>query len=279
MDNNKNIQDIFHPQGTSLPSPLGEGTGGEAVPGVGLPLFGFIHSIETFGSVDGPGIRFLIFLQGCPMRCRFCHNPDSWQTGVGEKMTADELLDRAEHYRSYWGREGGITVSGGEALMQIDFLTELFRKAHERGINTCLDTSAQPFTRQGAWFAKFEELMKYTDTILLDIKHIDDDEHRKLTKHSNRNILDCARYLSNIHKPVWIRHVLIPGITDRDDYLARLRAFLDTLTNVERVDVLPYHTLGTYKYEKLGLDYPLKGVEPPTPERIENAKRKLGIRS
>lgn len=279
MDNNKNIQDISHPQGTSLPSPLGEGTGGEAVPGVGLPLFGFIHSIETFGSVDGPGIRFLIFLQGCPMRCRFCHNPDSWQTGVGEKMTADELLDRAEHYRSYWGREGGITVSGGEALMQIDFLTELFRKAHERGINTCLDTSAQPFTRQGAWFAKFEELMKYTDTILLDIKHIDDDEHRKLTKHSNRNILDCARYLSDIHKPVWIRHVLIPGITDRDDYLIRLRTFLDTLTNVERVDVLPYHTLGTYKYEKLGLDYPLKGVEPPTPERIENAKRKLGIRS
>lgn len=279
MDNNKNIQDIFHPQGTSLPSPLGEGTGGEAVPGVGLPLFGFIHSIETFGSVDGPGIRFLIFLQGCPMRCQFCHNPDSWQTGVGKKMTADELLDRAEHYRSYWGREGGITVSGGEALMQIDFLTELFRKAHERGINTCLDTSAQPFTRQGVWFAKFEELMKYTDTILLDIKHIDDDEHRKLTKHSNRNILDCARYLSDIHKPVWIRHVLIPGITDRDDYLARLRAFLDTLTNVERVDVLPYHTLGTYKYEKLGLDYPLKGVEPPTPERIENAKRKLGIRS
>lgn len=277
MDNNKNIQDIFHPQGTSLPSPLGEGPGGEAVPGVGLPLFGFIHSIETFGSVDGPGIRFLIFLQGCPMRCRFCHNPDSWQTGVGEKMTTDELLDRAEHYRSYWGREGGITVSGGEALMQIDFLTELFRKAHERGINTCLDTSAQPFTRQGAWFAKFEELMKYTDTILLDIKHIDDDEHRKLTKHSNRNILDCARYLSDIHKPVWIRHVLIPGITDRDDYLARLRAFLDTLTNVERVDVLPYHTLGTYKYEKLGLDYPLKGVEPPTPERIENAKRKLGV--
>lgn len=277
MDNNKNIQDIFHPQGTSLPSPLGEGS--ETVPGVGLPLFGFIHSIETFGSVDGPGIRFLIFLQGCPMRCQFCHNPDSWQTGVGEKMTADELLDRAEHYRSYWGREGGITVSGGEALMQIDFLTELFRKAHERGINTCLDTSAQPFTRQGAWFAKFEELMKYTDTILLDIKHIDDDEHRKLTKHSNRNILDCARYLSDIHKPVWIRHVLIPGITDRDDYLIRLRTFLDTLTNVERVDVLPYHTLGTYKYEKLGLDYPLKGVEPPTPERIENAKRKLGIRS
>lgn len=279
MDNNKNIQDIFHPQGTSLPPPLGEGPDGEAMPGVGLPLFGFIHSIETFGSVDGPGIRFLIFLQGCPMRCQFCHNPDSWQTGVGEKMTADELLDRAEHYRSYWGREGGITVSGGEALMQIDFLTELFRKAHERGINTCLDTSAQPFTRQGAWFAKFEELMKYTDTILLDIKHIDDDEHRKLTKHSNRNILDCARYLSDIHKPVWIRHVLIPGITDRDDYLIRLRTFLDTLTNVERVDVLPYHTLGTYKYEKLGLDYPLKGVEPPTPERIENAKRKLGIRS
>lgn len=236
---------------------------------------GFIHSIESFGSVDGPGIRFLIFLQGCPMRCRFCHNPDSWKVGVGEEWTADDLLDRAERFRSYWGNKGGITVSGGEALMQIDFLVELFEKANQRGINTCLDTSAQPFTRKGDFFQKFERLMKVTDTVLLDIKHIDEEEHRKLTRHSNRNILDCARYLSEIGVPVWIRHVLIPGITDKDEYLIRLRDFLLTLDNVQRIDVLPYHTMGIYKYENLGIDYPLKGVEPPSAVRVENARNIL----
>lgn len=236
---------------------------------------GFIHSIESFGSVDGPGIRFLIFLQGCPMRCQFCHNPDSWKTGVGEEMTVGELLDKAERFRSYWGDKGGITVSGGEALLQIDFLLELFEEAHRRGINTCLDTSAQPFTRKGIFFDKFQRLMKVTDTVLLDIKHIDDVEHRKLTKHSNKNIIDCARYLDEIHKPVWIRHVLIPGITDRDEWLLQLSDFVSTLSNVERIDVLPYHTLGVYKYEKLGIDYPLKGVDSPSPQRIENAKRIL----
>ena len=237
---------------------------------------GFIHSIESFGSVDGPGIRFLIFLQGCPMRCQFCHNPDSWKTGVGEEKTTDELLDQAERFRSYWGDKGGITVSGGEALLQIDFLLELFEKAKQRGINTCLDTSAQLFTCKGVFFEKFERLMQVTDTILLDIKHINDEEHRKLTRHSNQNILDCARYLSDIKKPVWIRHVLIPDITDKDEYLVQLRDFLKTLDNIQRIDVLPYHTMGIYKYEKLGIDYPLKEVNPPTAERVENAKRILG---
>lgn len=237
---------------------------------------GFIHSIESFGSVDGPGIRFLIFLQGCPMRCQFCHNPDSWKTGVGEEWYADDLLDKAERFRSYWGDNGGITVSGGEALLQIDFLLELFEKAHQRGINTCLDTSAQLFTQKGVFFEKFERLMQVTDTILLDIKHIDDEEHRKLTRHSNQNILDCARYLSDIKKPVWIRHVLIPGITDKDEYLVQLRDFLKTLDNIQRIDVLPYHTMGIYKYEKLGIDYPLKEVNPPSADRVENAKIILG---
>ena len=237
---------------------------------------GFIHSIESFGSVDGPGIRFLIFLQGCPMRCQFCHNPDSWKTGVGEEWYADDLLDKAERFRSYWGYNGGITVSGGEALLQIDFLLELFEKALQRGINTCLDTSAQLFTQKGVFFEKFERLMQVTDTILLDIKHIDDEEHRKLTRHSNQNILDCARYLSDIKKPVWIRHVLIPGITDKDEYLVQLRDFLKTLDNIQRIDVLPYHTMGIYKYEKLGIDYPLKEVNPPSADRVENAKRILG---
>lgn len=232
---------------------------------------GFVHSVEIFGSVDGPGIRFLIFLQGCPMRCQFCHNPDSWKTGIGEERTADELLDQAERFRAYWGDNGGITVSGGEALLQIDFLLELFEKAKQRGIGTCLDTSAQLFTRKSPFFEKFERLMELTDTVLLDIKHIDDEEHRKLTRHSNANILDCARYLSEIDKPVWIRHVLIPGITDKDEYLVRLRDFLSTLHNIERIEVLPYHTLGVYKYEKLGIDYPLKDVQPPAAERVANA--------
>lgn len=232
---------------------------------------GFVHSVESFGSVDGPGIRFLIFLQGCPMRCQFCHNPDSWKTGIGEERTADELLDQAERFRAYWGDNGGITVSGGEALLQIDFLLELFEKAKQRGIGTCLDTSAQLFTRKSPFFEKFERLMELTDTVLLDIKHIDDEEHRKLTRHSNANILDCARYLSEIDKPVWIRHVIIPGITDKDEYLVRLRDFLSTLHNIERIEVLPYHTLGVYKYEKLGIDYPLKDVQPPAAERVANA--------
>lgn len=232
---------------------------------------GFVHSVESFGSVDGPGIRFLIFLQGCPMRCQFCHNPDSWKTGIGEERTADELLDQAERFRAYWGDNGGITVSGGEALLQIDFLLELFEKAKQRGIGTCLDTSAQLFTRKSPFFENFERLMELTDTVLLDIKHIDDEEHRKLTRHSNSNILDCARYLSEIDKPVWIRHVLIPGITDKDEYLVRLRDFLSTLHNIERIEVLPYHTLGVYKYEKLGIDYPLKDVQPPAAERVANA--------
>ena len=162
-------------------------------------------------------------------------------------------------------------MSGGEALMQIDFLIELFEKAHQRGINTCLDTSAQPFRKEGEFFKKFERLMAVTDTVLLDIKHINDEEHRKLTLHSNKNILDCARYLSEIHKPVWIRHVLIPGITDKDEYLQQLRSFLDTLTNIERIDILPYHTLGVYKYEKLGIPYPLQGIESPSNEQVAHA--------
>ena len=236
---------------------------------------GFIHSTESFGSVDGPGIRFLIFLQGCPMRCRFCHNPDTWKIEKTQEMSVTELLDKAERYRSYWGDEGGITVSGGEALLQIDFLLELFREAKKRNINTCLDTSAQPFTRQEPFFGKFEELMHYTDTVLLDIKHIDDEQHRKLTGHSNKNILDCARYLSDIHQNVWIRHVLVPEWTDRDEWLYQLRDFINTLQNIEKVEVLPYHTLGTFKWENLGIPYTLKDIQPPTKKRIENAERIL----
>ena len=160
-------------------------------------------------------------------------------------------------------------------MLQIDFMLELFEKAKALGINTCLDTAAQPFTRQEPFFSKFTKLMGLTDLVLLDIKHIDNQEHKKLTGWDNTNVLDCASYLSQIQTPVWIRHVLVPGITDDDALLHELARFIGTLNNVERVEVLPYHTLGVYKYEKLGMDYPLRSIGSPTPERVENATRIL----
>ena len=234
-----------------------------------------VHSVESFGSVDGPGIRFVIFLKGCAMRCQYCHNPDTWDRAGGNLRSVDDVLSQALRYRSYWGEKGGITVSGGEALLQIQPLTELFHKAKDLGINTCLDTSAQPFSRKDARFLAFEALMKYTDLVLLDIKHIDNDAHKRLTGWENENILDCARYLSDIHKPVWIRHVLVPGINDDDESLHKLRSFIDTLSNVERVEVLPYHALGVYKWEQLGIPYKLTDVKPPTEESVLHARKIL----
>ena len=234
-----------------------------------------VHSVESFGSVDGPGIRFVIFLKGCAMRCQYCHNPDTWDRAGGNLRSVDDVLSQALRYRSYWGEKGGITVSGGEALLQIQPLTELFHKAKDLGINTCLDTSAQPFSRKDGRFLAFEALMKYTDLVLLDIKHIDNDAHKRLTGWENENILDCARYLSDIHKPVWIRHVLVPGINDDDESLHKLRSFIDTLSNVERVEVLPYHALGVYKWEQLGIPYKLTDVKPPTEESVLHARKIL----
>lgn len=238
-------------------------------------LKGYVHSLESFGSVDGPGVRYLIFLSGCAMRCQFCHNPDTWNMQAGTLYTADELLKTAMRYRNYWGEEGGITVSGGEPLLQIDFLTELFCKAKEQGIHTTIDTSGNPFTREEPFFSKMQELMKYTDLVMLDIKHIDNDAHQALTGCANTNILDLAKYLDEIGKPVWIRHVLVPERSDDDAALEKLHAFIETLGNVEKVEVLPYHTLGAYKWKELGYEYPLEGIDPPTKERVENAKKIL----
>ncbi len=232
---------------------------------------GAIHTVESFGSVDGPGVRFIIFLKGCAMRCKYCHNADTWDMKSEDMRSPDELLDQAERFRAYWGEEGGITVSGGEPLLQIDFLLELFKEAKRRGINTCIDTSGQPFTRREPFFSRFQELMTYTDTLLVDIKHIDPVEHRKLTAQPNENILDMLQYLSDINKPVWIRHVLVPGITDDEGWLYETRRFIETLRNVEKIEVLPYHSLGEYKWEALGMKYPLKGVETPSDDRVENA--------
>lgn len=243
---------------------------------------GLVHSIETFGSVDGPGVRFVIFLQGCRMRCRYCHNVDTWAetSDAAVFYTADELIGKAWRYRTYWGNpedpaRGGITVSGGEPLLQIDFLTELFRKAKARGIHTCIDTAGEPFTRDGAFFDSFRELLKYTDLLLVDIKHIDPERHRWLTGKDNANILDLLKFLDSIGKPVWIRHVLVPGVTDVDRYLLQTRAFLDTLSNVERIEVLPYHTMAIFKWDRLGIPYTLRDTEPPTQECIDHAVRIL----
>ena len=240
---------------------------------------GYIHSTESFGSVDGPGVRFIIFVNGCPMRCQFCHNPDTWKMQDGEERTTDELLKTALRYRSYWKKEGGITVSGGEPLMQMDFMIDLFKKAKAEGVHTNIDTCGAVFTREEPFFSKFNELIKYTDLVMLDIKHIDDEEHKKLTGQTNKNILDMAQYLSKNGKKMWIRHVLVPGITTDERYLNQLREFIDTLKTVDRVEVLPYHTLGVFKWKELGIPYQLEGVEPPTKEQIECAKRILNCQN
>ena len=235
-------------------------------------MIGKIHSFESFGTVDGPGIRFVIFMQGCPMRCKYCHNPDTWDTGGGMRYTAEEVAARAMRYKSYISNGGGVTVSGGEPLLQSEFICELFRILKANGIHTAIDTSGIIFDK-----AQLDKLLAYTDLVLLDIKHIDDNEHKKLTGHSNKNVLEFARYLSEKGVDIWIRHVLVEGITDNDEYLYKLKSFIDGLPTVKKVEVLPYHNMGEVKYEKLGIAYPLKGVKPPAKERVENARKILTI--
>ena len=221
-------------------------------------IIGNIHSVESCGTVDGPGIRFVVFTQGCPMRCQYCHNPDTWEFKDNQKVTADEILAQYDGVKEFC--TGGITVTGGEPMCQMDFVTELFKKAQAKGINTALDTSGVMFKPDNK--EKLDELLKYTSVVLLDIKHIDDDEHKKLTGHSNKNILAFAKYLSEIKKPMWVRHVVVPGITFKEEYLTRLGEFLGTLQNIVALDVLPYHDMAIPKYENLKIDYPLKGVPP-----------------
>ena len=238
-------------------------------------MTGRIHSFESFGTVDGPGIRFVVFFQGCPLRCQYCHNPDTWANG-GKEYTADEIINQALRYKNYFGDKGGVTATGGEPLVQIDFVTELFAKLKAKGVHTCVDTSGITFNPNSQESVeKHKKLLAVTDLFLLDIKHIDDEACQKLTGKSNANTLAFAKFLSENGKPMWIRQVLVPNITDGEESLQRTRAFIDTLKTVEKVEVLPYHTLGEVKYEKLGMDYPLKGVEAPSKERVMYAKRIL----
>ena len=233
-----------------------------------------VHSFESLGTVDGPGLRYIIFLQGCPLKCKFCHNRDTWEfNNAGTEYTISYLINKINRFTSYIkASNGGVTISGGEPLLQAKNLTVLFQTLKKMGIHTCLDTSgAFPINDE------IKELLNYTDLVLLDIKHIDDEKAKALTGVSNKNELAFARYLSDNKIPMWIRQVLLPGYTDDESDLKRLKEFIDTLSGVERVEILPYHDYGKFKWEELGEKYELDDVKPPSQEEIDKAKQILGI--
>lgn len=233
-----------------------------------------IHSFESFGTVDGPGIRFIIFMQGCPLKCKYCHNRDTWNPSGGTEYDIDTVINKIVRCKPYFEHSngGGVTVSGGEPLMQANFVTELFKRLKEININTCIDTSGSYKITP-----EIENLLSYTDLVLLDIKHINKEKCIDLTGMSNENTLEFAKYLNNHNIPVWIRQVLVPGITDNENDLLELRKFLDTLSNVKRIELLPYHDMGNFKWESLGEIYPLKDTLPPTDAQIKKAKEILRL--
>ena len=233
---------------------------------------GRIHSLESFGTVDGPGVRFVVFGQGCPMRCAYCHNPDTWAMTGGTMMEPTEIIEQYERNKGFY-RGGGITVTGGEPLMQVDFLIDLFTLAKAKDIHTCIDSSGIAFNPDSAQFMeKLDHLMTLTDLVMLDIKHIDPEKHKELTAQPNNRILEFAAYLNEKKVDMWIRHVVVPGITDDDKYLEELGYFIGQFTNLKALDVLPYHTMGEVKYQKLGMEYKLKGV--PAMEKDKAIEKK-----
>ena len=236
-------------------------------------MLGRIHSTESFGTVDGPGIRFVIFMQGCTLKCKYCHNRDTWEVNSGNLVSIEELIKEIKNYKAYIDNSGGgVTVSGGEPLIQAEFVTELFKQLKQLGIHTALDTAGSlPLSNS------IKELLKYTDLVLLDIKHINDEKSKQLTGFSNKNNLEFAKYLSNINIPVWIRQVLVPGYTDDEFDLQKLKEFIDSLSNVQKVELLPYHDLGKFKWKELNDKYELENVIPPSQKDIEKAKQILGI--
>lgn len=235
-------------------------------------MYGNIHSTESFGTVDGPGIRFVIFFQGCPMRCLYCHNPDTWDTASNQQFTPEELIAQYQRNSEFY-HHGGITATGGEPMMQLPFLTELFSQAKAAGIHTCLDTSGICFDRNHP--ERYDELLSVTDLVMLDIKHIDDERHRLLTGHSNVNILAFAEYLSKKKVSIWIRHVIVPEWTDDPDEQFRLGEFIGGLQSLKGLDVLPYHDFGKQKYEALGIPYPLADTAPVPVETAEAARKQI----
>ena len=233
-----------------------------------------VHSFESLGTVDGPGLRYIIFLQGCPLKCKFCHNRDTWEfKNAGTEYSISFLINKINRFTSYIkASNGGVTISGGEPLLQAKNLTVLFKTLKKMGIHTCLDTSgALPINDE------IKELLNYTDLVLLDIKQIDDEKAKSLTGVSNKNELAFARYLSDNNIPMWIRQVLIPGYTDDENDLLKLKDFINTLSGVERIELLPYHDYGKFKWKELGEKYELDDVIAPTQEEIDRAKNILGI--
>lgn len=228
-----------------------------------------VHSRESFGTLDGPGVRYVLFLSGCPLRCRYCHNPDTWAAPAAETLSVEDVLAEFEKNRAFY--TGGITVTGGEPLLQIDFLTALFEEAHARGIHTAIDTSGAPFDPE--FPHAFDRLLRATDLVLLDLKHMDPESHRALTGRNNTAPLAFAKRLSEMGIPLWIRHVLVPGITDGEEHLRDLARFVSSLRGVESVEILPYHTLGLTKYEALGIPYPLPHTPEATEADVERAKQ------
>ena len=242
---------------------------------------GRIHSLESFGTVDGPGTRFVVFVQGCPMRCAYCHNPDTWEMNAGTLMEPEEIFEQYKRNQDFY-KSGGITVTGGEPLMQVDFLIDLFTIAKKHDVHTCIDTSGIAYKKNAnpEWLAKLDKLMGLTDLVMLDIKHIDPEKHKELTSQPNDGILAFAEYLNEKHVDMWIRHVIVPGITDDDEYLYKLGYFIGAFTNLKALDALPYHTMGKPKYEKLGMTYKLDGVEPMDKNKLVEKKQVIldGIR-
>ena len=231
-------------------------------------MTGNIHSFESFGTVDGPGVRFVVFFQGCVLRCKYCHNPDTWDFKLGNKYTAEEIIKRLVRNKEFY-ETGGITATGGEPMCQIDFLTELFTLAKNSGIHTCLDTSGIMFDSLSR--EKIDTLLDVCDLVMLDIKHMDENEHIKLTGASNKSVLDFARYLNEKRKKMRIRFVLVPTLTDSEEHLTQIGLFLRDFSNVEKIEVLPYHTLGVSKYESMGVKYPLEGIPEATSDMASNA--------
>lgn len=235
---------------------------------------GRIHSLESFGTVDGPGTRFVVFVQGCPMRCAYCHNPDTWDMTGGTLMEPSDIIAQYERNSAFYQNGGGLTVTGGEPLMQIDFLIDLFTLAKERNIHTCIDSSGIAYNPDSAsQREKLNRLMTLTDLVMLDIKHIDPDKHLELTQQKNENILKFAAYLNEKRVDMWIRHVVVPGLTDDDKYLYDLGYFIGQFSNLKALDVLPYHTMGEKKYQSLGMEYKLKGVPAMDKTRLLEKKQ------
>ena len=237
-----------------------------------LRYYAKVHSVESFGTVDGPGIRFVLFLQGCHLHCKYCHNRDTWNINGGTYKSLDDIFDKIMNYKNYICPNGGVTVTGGDPLLQAKFVYELFKRLKEENIHTCIDTSGMfPLTDD------IKNVLSVTDLVLLDIKHIDDKKCKELVGKSNKLELEFAKYLSDNNISMWIRQVLIPGITDDRENLLKLKKFISSLSTVKKIELLPYHNMGKFKWEKLGLKYELENIRPANSEDIEKAKNVLGI--